>query len=595
MGHFMRHGQTGALALAILLSFLPGTPAVAVPGTFITTLQITGGLADPIGVVNAADGSDRLFIVEQCARIRIWTGSALLTTSFLDLGTTGSNLVLCGSERGLLGLAFHPDYETNGFFYVYYTRRDDPATTGNNETGDIVIARYQVSTNPNVANSGSALVLLTIEHSSQGNHNGGHLLFGPDDFLYAGTGDGGGGGDADENGQNTNALLGKILRLDVDSDDFPADPARNYAIPGGNPFVGVAGADEIWDYGLRNPWHFSFDRQTGDLFIADVGQNLWEEIDIHPAASPGGINWGWDCREGAHNFNDTNGDSNVNCGSVISTDPVMEYDHSLGCSVTGGNVFRNLPLHSMFGNYFFGDVCSGRIWRGIPGGGGTWTRSQLFDTTFSISGFGESEGGRMYFTDLGTDTLHWLAPYTFADVTPTYFAWRFVEAVSANGVIGGCGGDNFCPESLISRGEMAVFLLKAKEGSAYSPPACTMPLFSDVPCTHPQAPWINELVRRGVTAGCGGGNYCPTASVTRSQMAVFLLSTLEGPGFAPPTCPPSTFNDIAPGSPFCPWINEIAARGITAGCGSGAFCPETLVTRGQMSVFLSTNFSLPAP
>jgi len=581
-------GVLGPLGLLALLGFAAVAPAGAVPGSFITITQVTGGLSSPIGVVNAGDGSGRLFIVEQCGRIRIWNGAALLSTPFLDVGSTGANLIACGGERGLLGLAFHPSYVTNGFFYVYYTRASD---------GDITVARYHVSANPNVADQASGLVLLTIDHTAQANHNGGQLAFGPDGYLYIGTGDGGGGGDPFENGQNINALLGKILRIDVNGDDFPTDPSRNYAIPPTNPFAGATpGADEVWAYGLRNPWRFSFDRLTGDLWIGDVGQSAWEEIDFQTAGAAGGRNYGWDCREGAHNYTDTNGDMNAGCpGPVPFTEPVMEYDHSLGCSVTGGFVFRNLPAHSLYGNYFFGDYCSGRIWRGVPGGGGTFTRTDVTTAAANITSFGQSETGRLYFTDITGGTLQWLAPYTWADVGPTYFAWRFVEAVSGQGIIGGCGGDNFCPEGLISRGEMAVFLLLAKEGAGYLPPACTSPFFADVPCSDPHAPWINELVRRGVTAGCGGGNYCPSSSVTRSQMAVFLLTTLEGSGYSPPPCPPSAFSDVPSNSPFCPWIKEIAARGITAGCGSGTFCTENLVTRGQMSVFLSTNFRLSAP
>jgi glucose/arabinose dehydrogenase len=578
----------GALEFAAALSLLflaAGSPAAAQsgPGRFITTLPVATGLNQPIGVTNAGDDSGRLFIVERPGTIRIWTGSQLLATPFLNIGS----LISCCGERGLLGLAFHPNYESNGRFYVYYTRASDGALT---------VARYQVSAgNPNVADATSGDALLTILHP-RGNHNGGHLAFGPDGYLYIGTGDGGDGGDPDENGQNNTTLLGKILRLNVDGDDFPGDPDRDYAIPGGNPFAGAtAGADEVWHYGLRNPWHFSFDRSTGDLYIGDVGQGIWEEVDFQAATSPGGINYGWDCREGAHNYNDTNGDNNVNCGPVVSVDPIMEYSHSVGgCSITGGPVFRNLPLHSMTGNNFFGDYCSGKIWRGVPNGGGAWTRTDVSDTAFGISAFGEGETGRMYFTDLTNNTLQWLAPYTFADVTPTYFAWRFVEAMYSASISAGCGGDNFCPETLVTRASMAVFLLTAKEGPAYTPPACTTPLFSDVPCTSPFAAWINELARRGVTSGCGGGNYCPNSSVTRAEMAVFLLATREGSGYTPPACTPR-FTDVPCSSPFAPWVNELAQRGITSGCGGGNYCPTTPVTRGQMSVFLATTFGLATP
>src|SRR6185295_12346262 len=238
---YQRAAILGSCGLLLLAALATGRPAAALPGTFITTIPIvTSGLSAPIGVTNAGDGSGRLFIVQQCGLIRIFSGGALLTTPFLNIGSTGSNVIVCGGEQGLLGLAFHPNYTSNGFFYVYYTRSGD---------GAIVIARYHVSANPDVADAASATIVFTTPHpSSTGtNHNGGHLAFGPDGFLYAGTGDGGGGGDPAENGQNINTLLGKILRFNVDGDDFPADPNRNYSIPAGNPFAGAtAGADEVW-------------------------------------------------------------------------------------------------------------------------------------------------------------------------------------------------------------------------------------------------------------------------------------------------------------------------------------------------------------
>ncbi len=578
--------QAEALAiLALLLGLAAGAPAAAAPGSFVSIVPVTGGLADPIGVTNAGDGTDRLFILERSGRIRIWNGAQLLATPFLDVQSLTQCPADCG-ERGLLGLAFHPAYESNGLFYIFYTRGGD---------GALVVARYQVSANPNVANAGSGDVLLTIPHP-RGNHNGGQLAFGPSNgYLYIATGDGGDGGDPDENGQNINTLLGKILRVDINGDDFPADANRDYAIPATNPFAGAtAGADEVWDYGLRNPWRFSFDRLNGDLYIGDVGQGTWEEIDFHAATSAGGRNYGWDCREGAHNYNDPNGDGNANCGSVTSIDPILEYDHSFGCSVTGGFVFRNLPGHTLTGNYFYGDFCSGRIWRGVRGGGGTWTSSQLFDTSSGISSFGESENGRLYFTDLFGDTLQWLAPHSFADVPPTYFAWSFVESIYGAGITGGCGGDNYCPESTITRAQMAVFLLIAKYGPGYVPPPATGTVFNDVPANSFAAGFIEQLFHEGITTGCGGGNYCPNSAVTRDQMAVFLLATREGAGYTPPACTP-LFADVPCSSPFAPWVDELARRGITAGCGGGNFCPSVSVTRGQMAVFLATTFGLPRP
>ncbi|HEX4495757.1 MAG TPA: PQQ-dependent sugar dehydrogenase [Thermoanaerobaculia bacterium] len=578
----MKQRQIARLFPALFLALGLGawTPAVAVPGTFITTVQIASGLPNIVDVTNAKDKSGRLFIVQQTGQIRIWNGAQILATPFLDTTAVSSSCSGGCGERGLLGLAFHPNYATNGFFFVYYTRQSD---------GAIQIARYHVSANPNVADSTSGLVLLTIPHPGQANHNGGNLEFGPDGYLYIGTGDGGGGGDPFENGQNINALLGKLLRIDVDS-------GSPYGIPPTNPFATAAsgaGAHEIWSYGLRNPWRFSFDRQTGDLYIGDVGQDLYEEVDFQAAGAAGGRNYGWDCREGFHPYSDPNGDMNVNCGSVTSVDPVLEYPHNPECSITGGFVFRNLPDHDFTGSYFFSDYCSGKIWSTSQSA--SWVKTLRVSTNSNVTSFGEGETGRIYFTLPTSQTLQWLAPYTFADVTPTYFAWSFVEAVSGQGILPGCGGDDFCPDGLITRGEMAVFLLNAKEGSSYIPPACTTPVFADVPCSNPQAPWINEVARRGITAGCGNGNFCPTGTVTRGQMAVFLLTTLQGPGYTPPTCPPTPFGDVPASSSFCPWVKEIAARGITAGCGNGNFCPDTQVSRGQMSVFLATNFRLSVP
>jgi hypothetical protein len=440
---------------------------------------------------------------------------------------------------------------------------------------------------------------MTIEHSTFSNHNGGHLAFGPDGYLYIGTGDGGDGGDPFESGQSLNTRLGKLLRVDVDQN---VTTTPFHGIPADNPFVGTTpGLDDIWHYGLRNPWHFSFDRQTGDLFIGDVGQNAWEEIDFRAAGSPGGVNFGWDCREGPSSYNDQNDQVNQppilnsDCPGRTFVEPILSYDHGLGCSVTGGSVFRNLSSHSMSGHYFFGDFCTGRIWRGVPSGTGGWSRVDVQDTSFGISGFGEGENGRIYFTDLNGSALRWLAPHTFSDVLPTNALWRFVEAIHDAGISDGCGSTTYCPNNLINRGEMAVFLLLAAEGAGYTPPACTSPVFADVPCSNPLAPWINELASRGITGGCGGGNFCPASPVTRDQMAVFLLATFEGTGYTPPACTTPRFTDVPCSSGLAPWVNELAERGVTAGCGGTSYCPAGTVTRGQMAVFLAITFDLPLP
>jgi glucose/arabinose dehydrogenase len=357
------------------------------PNQTILLEQVASGLTQPIAVAHAGDSSGRLFIVQQTGEIRILSGGTLLPTPFLDL----SALVSCCGEQGLLGLAFHPDYATNGFFYVDYT----------NLAGDTVVARYNVSAaNPNVADPNSAQTVLT-QNQPFANHNGGQLAFGPDGYLYIALGDGGSGGDPQDNGQNLETWLGKILRVDVNGDDFPGDPNRNYAVPPDNPFVGSAGLDEIWAYGLRNPWRITFDRATGDLFIADVGQSAWEEINFQLAASGGGENYGWNVLEGMHCFQDEPpGICNVflNGGSTL---PVLEYNHSLGCSVTGGYRYRGQLYPQIEGIYFYADYCSGRIWGALPRDNGTWESQELLIAGFQITSFGEDEAGELYVVQYG--------------------------------------------------------------------------------------------------------------------------------------------------------------------------------------------------
>jgi glucose/arabinose dehydrogenase len=361
---------------------LPFPPPGGIPSAPSIKLQlIASGLNKPLAVVSPKDGSGRLFIVQQGGKILVYDGTEVLATPFLDI----SSLVSCCGERGLLGLAFHPDFEDNGFFYVDYT----------DINGDTVVARYSVSAQANVANVGSALTILTALQPFS-NHNGGHLEFGPDGFLYISMGDGGGGSDPNNNAQNLGTVLGKILRVDVDSDDFPNNPDRNYAIPLDNPFVGQGGArGEIWVYGLRNPWSFSFDRLTNDLFIGDVGENTIEEIDFQSSFSSGGENYGWRCYEGnnAHRLQ--------GCGSIGNYDfPILNYSHSLGCSVTGGYRYRGVQVEDLVGYYLYADFCSGRIWGATPNLGSAWTTTQLLDTTLFISGFGEDESGELYVADL---------------------------------------------------------------------------------------------------------------------------------------------------------------------------------------------------
>jgi glucose/arabinose dehydrogenase len=332
------------------------------------------GLSSPVDITHAGDGSGRLFIILQGGRTVIFDGVQILSPPFLDI----ASLVSSGGERGLLGAAFHPNYVGNGFFYLSYT----------DTAGDSVIARYSVSLDPNRADPTSGVILLTIPQPFS-NHNGGQLHFGPDGYLYIGIGDGGSGGDPQNNGQDLGTLLGKILRIDVDS-GFP------FTVPPDNPFVGVVGArEEIWSFGLRNPWRFSFDRLTGDLFIGDVGQNSWEEVDFQPANSTGGENYGWRLMEGNSCFNPA-----INCNNGTLTLPILVYDHSVGCSVTGGYLYRGSKNPNLNGLYLYGDFCSGLIWGAQEDGLGGWNTTVLLDTNFSISTFGEDESGEIYFAHL---------------------------------------------------------------------------------------------------------------------------------------------------------------------------------------------------
>ncbi len=302
---------------------------------------VADGLRDPIGLTSAGDGSGRLFVNERDGVVRVIDPDGRLQDRpFVDL----SDRIAAGGERGLLGLAFHPDFATNRRLFVHYSRAGDGAT---------VVSELTASADLQTADPGSERVLFTVPDPFV-NHNGGQLAFGPDGYLYIGLGDGGGGGDPLQNGQNPDVLLGKILRIDVDAQD--ARPAHT-RIPADNPF-GPGGANpgggrpEIWALGLRNPWRFSFDPDGGDLYIGDVGQGSWEEIDRQPADSAGGENYGWNVMEGRHCFG---GD----CDQTGYVKPIAEYSHDLGCSVTGGYVYRGTAQPELQGVYVFGDYCSG--------------------------------------------------------------------------------------------------------------------------------------------------------------------------------------------------------------------------------------------
>jgi glucose/arabinose dehydrogenase len=406
---FMKIILGSAVLLLALVAFAARPNARAESTTAWPTIQlqlVAGGFTRPVFITHANDGSGRLFVVEQGGQIRILhTDGSISPTPFLDI----SSRVLSpahggGNEQGLLGLAFPPDYPQKGHFYVYYTNHD-----GNN-----LVARFRLTGDPSVADPASEEQILLLEHPGASNHNGGQISFGADGYLYIGTGDGGGGGDPNGNAQNPASLLGKILRIDVEYSTPPADystylpclqkgegQGQNaaYLIPPDNPFVGKPGyRGEIWALGLRNPWRFSFDRQTHDLYIGDVGQNMYEEVDFQPASSKGGENYGWNVLEGNHCYNA------ATCDSTRMAPPVTEYDHSQGCSITGGYVSRGTAYPAMQGIYFFADYCSGKIW-GLQNDGG-WQSLKLLESSLNVSSFGEGESGELYLTDLSSGAVY---------------------------------------------------------------------------------------------------------------------------------------------------------------------------------------------
>ncbi|MGK2963647.1 MAG: PQQ-dependent sugar dehydrogenase [Gemmatimonadaceae bacterium] len=331
--------------------------------------EVASGLSSPVYVTAPADDA-RLFVVEQQGRIRIIENGQLLATPFLDI----SQRVSTGGERGMLSLAFHPQYRSNGLFFVYFT----------GPGGEIRVERFTVSGNANVASPASAKVILAVPHP-RSNHNGGLARFGPDGMLYLGLGDGGGAGDPDANGQNANTLLGALLRIDVDA----ADP---YAIPPGNPYAGITGArGEVWATGLRNPWRFAFDAEAGNLYVADVGQGRLEEVNV-VRADRAGVNYGWNILEGTACYNSSN------CDRQGLELPALEYDHSGGaCSVTGGFVYRGAAIPEITGHYFYSDYCAGflksfRYVNGAASDERTWSVGNVGN----VASFGEDSAGELY-------------------------------------------------------------------------------------------------------------------------------------------------------------------------------------------------------
>ncbi len=390
---------------------LPGAPEIALE-------LVVDGLVDPVHVTNAGDGSDRLFVVERVGRIRIVENGTLLDQPFLDLTNEVKTDFL---EQGLLGLAFHPDYANNGKFYVYYSQY---LSNGAHTLAELTVS----SDDPNQADPTSLRILLQ-EPDPYFNHNGGQLAFGPDGYLYLGIGDGGSAGDPWDQAQDLSKIFGKILRIDVDN-------GSPYGIPADNPYADAGqvlpssqiaepgryhpdGRPEVWASGLRNPWSFQFDGETGDLYIADVGQNFWEEINVQPAGE-GGQNYGWDILEGTHCY-----PADVTDCKDFGTLPVAEYDHGDGsCSILGLGVYRSEVSPELDGIYFAGDYCSGKIWGLAQDDAGTWQFQELLDTQLLFPGSGIGEDGQLYVTSGNLAFGKNYDPYTQSHGA----VWRLVSA-----------------------------------------------------------------------------------------------------------------------------------------------------------------------
>jgi len=363
----------------------PAPTATPVPVTFPPRVAIEPftALSEEITyLTHAGDGSGRIFLVSKAGRIWVVEDGDIRRTPFLDISDIVDS---AQSERGLLSVAFDPDFANNGEFYVNFSSKQGD--------GDTVIARYRTE-DFQAADPATGVEILRIDQPAA-NHNGGQLQFGPDGYLYIGMGDGGAAGDPWDNAENLQVLLGKMLRIKVSGEE-------TYAIPATNPFLGQDDVrPEIWAYGLRNPWRFSFDRATGDLYIADVGQNLWEEIDFQPADSPGGEHYGWNTMEGNHCFDPPEG-----CDTSGKVLPVWEYQHPEGCSVTGGYVYRGETFPQLQGIYFYADFCSGRIYALQRDANGGWQSQPVLETGLNIASFGEDEAGELYVLDLGGEVFH---------------------------------------------------------------------------------------------------------------------------------------------------------------------------------------------
>ena len=511
--------------LVILLSLAGGTGLVG-QGLQLELETVATGLGFPILVTHAGDGSGRLFIIEKLGRIRVLKNGILLPTPFLDVGS----LVSTCNECGLLGLAFHPNYGANGLFYVSYTRVSDGAS---------VLARYSVSGgNADLADAGSAEMMLVVAQPYS-NHNGGHIAFGADGYLYLGLGDGGSGGDPQNHAQNKGDLLGNLLRIDPEGSP-PAEPNDlcgsdpDYGIPASNPFVGGAGdCDEIWAYGLRNPWRFSFDRLTGDLWLGDVGQNSIEEIDYQAADSTGGENYGWRLMEGSSCFNPS---SDCNDGSL--TLPVLEYNQLPGgCppgsgSVSGGYRYRGTLEPRLSGVYLYGDFCTGLLRGTVPRCDAVWESQVLLETGFAVSSFGEDETGEVYVAQYAASNgkIHRIAvaagsggPRLLATPAPVDFGVVQTGAMATQEIVltnGNTGSEAVLVEEITLSDEVQ-FELDVDGGSN--------PCGTETPCLAPGASCTVEITFSPTQAALVGESLSVSGNIPPLDVGLLAKGCSEQP------------------------------------------------------------------
>jgi glucose/arabinose dehydrogenase len=557
--------------------------ATSLATTYVQLAEVASGLNQPLAITNAGDGSGRLFIVERTGQIRIVKNGTLLSAPFLDIHTIVNST---GGEQGLLALAFHPNYINNGQFYTVHTGQDN----------SLILSRFVRSQNdPDLADSNSRTTLLVIPHPTNTNHNGSTLTFGPDGYLYWSTGDGGGAGDQANNAQNLTVLLGKILRLNVNS-------GSPYGIPSSNPFYNSSTPGirkEIWAYGLRNPWRISFDRQTGDLYIADVGQGTREEIDFQPAASAGGQNYGWRVLEGTLCFNPS-----TNCDKSGKTPPVAEYDHTLGCSVSGGYVYRGTKAPSLLGIYFYADFCSGRLFGLQKDPSAGWQAVQLLDTPYSISTFGEDEQGEVYLADYAGGKIYRLVSTTFADVPTTHPYYQDIEIMYANGFTAGCNTNplKYCPDQVMNRAESAVFMLRGNFGAGFTPGPVEHKFVDDWTKGVWAEPWAEAMYNNGLSAGCSSVplKFCPWDQIPREQAVIFALRLKYGGNYIPPAATGTLFADLTDVNYYAtPWAEQAYRDGLIPNCGTSGgkplFCPSSPVTRGLGAYMIvrARNLSMP--